>query len=161
MSHRNLFAYGNGGFGSFKLHYAVNTDRFVRELVYLPVAWVASLAACSMATCLKACSRVARDDGRPNERRTSRAESCMLRHSVSRKFFSSMFIIFVFDEVKGSKFQDSGFKIQDSGFKKVTKGFAVGWLGGCGYTFIPPRHGKEEPEGSFEEISFPKPGVAL
>ena len=41
----------------------------------------------------------------------------------------------------------------------------VGWvvegLVGCGHTFIPPRHGKEEPEGSFEEISFPKPGVAL
>ncbi|MBQ3732899.1 MAG: hypothetical protein II859_02950 [Bacteroidales bacterium] len=40
-------------------------------------------------------------------------------------------------------------------------GLVVEGLVGCGYTFIPPCHCKEEPEGSFEEISFPKPGVAL
>ena len=40
-------------------------------------------------------------------------------------------------------------------------GWAVKGLVDCGYTFIPPRHSKKEPERSFEEISFPKPGVAL
>jgi len=53
-------------------------DGLLLALVYLPVAWAASLAACSICTCLKACSRVACDDGRPNEDRTCRADSCML-----------------------------------------------------------------------------------
>ena len=47
------------------------------QFIYFPVCW-ASFAAFSMATCCKACCRVACDDGRPNERRTSLAESCML-----------------------------------------------------------------------------------
>ena len=37
-----------------------------------------SFAAFNIATCCKASSRVADDDGRPNERRASLAESCML-----------------------------------------------------------------------------------
>jgi len=45
--------------------------------VYFPVCR-APFAAFSIATCSKACCRVACDDGRPNERRASLAESCML-----------------------------------------------------------------------------------
>lgn len=48
------------------------------NFVYLPIGWAASLAAFSIATCCKASVRVAHDDGRPNERRASFAESCML-----------------------------------------------------------------------------------
>ena len=48
------------------------------EIIYLPIAWAASFAAFSIATCCKACCRVACDDGRPNKRRASFAESCML-----------------------------------------------------------------------------------
>lgn len=59
----------------------------------LPVGWAASLAAFSMATCLKASSRVACDDGRPNERRASLAESCMLWESKSIKIFSSILYV--------------------------------------------------------------------
>ena len=43
-------------------------------LVYFPVCW-ASFAAFSIATCSKACCRVACDDGRPNERRASDRKS--------------------------------------------------------------------------------------
>ena len=46
--------------------------------VYLPIGWDASFAAFSIATCCKASSRVTHNDGRPNERRASLAESCML-----------------------------------------------------------------------------------
>ena len=53
----------------------------------------ASLACCSICTCLKASSRVACDDGRPNESRTSRADSCMLWKSESRNVCSSIFYI--------------------------------------------------------------------
>ena len=42
------------------------------------IGWAASFAAFSIVTCCKASSSVACDDGRPNERRISLAESCML-----------------------------------------------------------------------------------
>lgn len=58
--------------------------------IYFPVAWAAFLAFRRKATWFKACSRVTAHDIRPNERRASRAESCMLLLIESIKICSSI-----------------------------------------------------------------------
>ena len=106
---------------------------FLLGFVYFPIAWCFCFAIWSIATCANAFSRFITYDERPNEERTSRADSCMLWLIKLRKVFSAI-ENFVYIFVNYFKFHDLSFKARGD-----FRGWGRGGAWGCRWWLLPLR----------------------